>query len=48
MDEEHCANCGCELFDEGYWDDDGDGPYCEECAEEIGIFDVAELISRAA
>lgn len=38
MEELTCIECGCNLdedFDECYFTEDGDGPFCEECIEEV-------------
>ncbi|WEU67397.1 hypothetical protein [Xanthomonas phage JGB6] len=40
---EECACCGCELEEDGYYDEDDNGPFCEECAEDIGLFDMLKL-----
>lgn len=35
---EDCKECGCELdedFDEMHYTSDGDGPFCEDCIEDV-------------
>lgn len=40
-----CYECGCELdedFDEIFYTEDGDGPFCVDCIDEV-LFDRAQV-----
>lgn len=44
-----CLECNCELdedFDEVFHTEDGDGPFCEDCIEEVEA-DRAQVLQAA-
>ena len=45
-----CLECNCEIdedFEEANYTNDGDGPFCEECFEEV-VEDRAQITRRIA